>query len=901
MTPPDSGPTTAGGAASARATPQPIHLSDYRPFPWAVESVALHVALDPARTIVRSTLSLCPCKPTQPQKPDVAVPLVLDGQGLEMLAIRVDGAALPGEAYALTADTLTLHRPPAGPFVLETECAIDPSANTALEGLYVSGGCFVTQCEAEGFRKITWFPDRPDVLSVFTVTVEAGRAACPVLLSNGNPVEARELPGGRHAVTWHDPHPKPSYLFALVAGDLACVEDRFVTASGREVALRIYVEPGNEDKCGFAMESLKKAMRWDEQRFGLEYDLDIFMIVAVSAFNMGAMENKGLNLFNAKYVLARPETATDADYAAIESIVAHEYLHNWTGNRVTCRDWFQLSLKEGLTVYRDQEFSADMRSRGVQRIGDVRALRARQFPEDAGPLAHPVQPKSYIEINNFYTATVYEKGAEIVRMIATLIGREAFRRGMDTYIARHDGTAATVEDFVAAMAEASGRDLSGLRRWYDQAGTPRLKAEGRYDAAARTYDLTLRQSTPATPGQAAKEPVLVPVAVSLLYYDGTAQPLRGEGVKGGATQAVLPLDRATQTFRFTDVPSEPVPSLLREFSAPVILDPPLPEAAAGFLMAHDDDAFSRWEASQQRAVAVTLDMVRAVQRGAAPEPPDSFVAAMRNVLDSVDDKALLAQMLDLPGEEYLGNQMDIVDVDAIHAARRALRRTLARELRPKLLDLYHGNTSNSPYTPDAAEAGRRRLRNAALGYLAALDEPAMTALCAVQYRSADNMTDRMAALGILANLDDPARDAALADFYDTWKADPIVIDKWFAIQAASSLPGTLDAARGLLDHPDFSLRNPNRVRSLVGAFCSGNQLRFHAADGGGYRFLADQVLRLNTLNPQVAARLLVSLGPWRRFGEPRRALMQGELRRILDAGDALSPDVYEIASKSLNG
>jgi len=888
-------PGTGSGNGAARATPQPIHLKDYVAPAYGIDSVALHFSLDPACTVVRTTLVMR-------RAADIAGPLVLAGQDLETLAVRLDGKDLPAEAFTVEGDALILHSPPES-FTLETEVAIAPESNTALEGLYVSGGNFATQCEAEGFRKITWFLDRPDVLTVYTVTVVAEKARYPVLLSNGNPVENADLPDGRHSVTWHDPHPKPSYLFALVAGNLGCVEDRFTTMSGRDVTLQIYVEPGNEQSCDFAMESLKKSMRWDEERFGLEYDLDIFMIVAVSDFNMGAMENKGLNLFNAKYVLARPETATDTDYANIEAIIAHEYLHNWTGNRVTCRDWFQLSLKEGLTVFRDQEFSADMRSRGVQRIGDVRTLRARQFPEDAGPLAHPVQPKSYIEINNFYTATVYEKGAEIVRMIYTLIGRDAFAKGMTLYIARHDGTAATVEDFVAAMEDAGQRDLGQFRRWYDQAGTPRLAVRGAYDADAQTYDLTVTQSCPPTPGAAEKPPLLVPIAMGLLDGQGRDMPLRMHGEAGAPaeTTRVLALKNATETFRFIDVAEAPVPSLLRGFSAPVILDPPLAEAEAGFLMAHDSDAFTRWEAGQQRAVAVSLDMVRAIQRGEDPQPPQGFIDAMENILTGgVTDKALLAQMLELPGEEYLGNQLGVVDVDAVHAARGTLRQTIARKLKQPLLDTYHGNTSNRPYSPDAAEAGRRRLRNTALSYLALLDEPEMTALCAEQYGTADNMTDRISALQILANLGGDARDAALANFYEAWKTDPIVIDKWFMIQASSSLPGTLEAVTALLDHPDFSIRNPNRVRSLIGVFSSGNQLRFHAADGGGYRFVADQVLRLNGLNPQVAARLLSPLGPWRRFGEPRRSLMKAQLQRILDEGDALSPDVYEIASKSLS-
>ena len=874
--------------------PRPIYLKDYRPADYRIETVDLRFDLDLARTIVRSRLSI-----RRRDGVDGAPPLVLDGQDIELLSIKLDGRALTPGDYTLGADRLAVEAPPAA-FVLEIETACAPKENTALEGLYQSSGGFVTQCEAEGFRKITYFLDRPDNLSVFKTEIVADKSAAPVLLSNGNLLESEDLPDGRHRTLWHDPFPKPSYLFALVAGDFACVENRFTTMSGRAVTLRIYVEPGNEDRCDFAMESLKKSMRWDEETFGLEYDLDMFMIVVASDFNMGAMENKGLNVFNAKYVLADPETATDADYANIEAIIAHEYLHNWTGNRVTCRDWFQLSLKEGLTVFRDQEFSADMRSAAVKRIGDVRMLRARQFPEDSGPLAHPVQPKSYIEINNFYTATVYEKGAEIIRMIQTLIGRDKFRKGMDIYIGRHDGAAATIEDFIAAMADASGTDLSQFRRWYDQAGTPRIAVDGTYDADAEIYDMTVTQSCPAKLGEPDKQALVIPLAVGLLDGAGNDLPLRFEGEAEAPTTRVLQVAETTQTYRFTNVPEAPIPSLLRGFSAPAIVDPPLDRDRQAFLMAHDSDPFNRWESGQQFAVALLLDMVEAIQRGTAPASPDAYIAAVENVIAGADaDKALTAQMLTLPGEEYLGNQMQQVDVAAIHQARESLSVSIARALREPLTALYHGNAGNQPYSPDAREAGRRRLRNAALSYLAALDEPETTALCAAQYANADNMTDRIAALDMLSDLDGPERSDALADFYATWKHDPIVTDKWLSIQAVSSQPGTLDAVVGLLEHDAFSIRNPNRVRALIGAFCNSNQLRFHAADGRGYVFLADQVLRLDPLNPQVAARLLAPLGPWRRFDAPRQGLMKTQLQRVLDTGNRLSMDVYEIASKSL--
>ena len=874
--------------------PSPVCLEDYRPTDYRIETVDLHFELDPARTVVHSRLSL-----ERRDGVDGLPALVLDGQDIELLSVRLNGKCLEPGDYTVNTNSLVIYAPPSN-FLLEIENTCAPQENTALEGLYRSGNGYVTQCEAEGFRKITYFVDRPDNLSIFRTEIVADKAANPVLLSNGNLVESEDLPNGRHRALWHDPFPKPSYLFALVAGNFACVEDHFRTKSGRDVKLRIYAEPGNENRCDFAMESLKKSMRWDEERFGLEYDLDMFMIVAASDFNMGAMENKGLNVFNAKYVLANPETATDTDYANIEAIIAHEYLHNWTGNRVTCRDWFQLSLKEGLTVFRDQEFSAEMRSAAVKRIGDVRMLRARQFPEDAGPLAHPVQPKSYIEINNFYTATVYEKGAEVIRMIQTLIGAQAFRDGMDLYIEQFDGKAATIEDFIDTMAVSSRADFTQFRRWYDQAGTPRIAIQGHYDAKAHTYDMVVSQNSPATPGEPDKEALLIPLAMGLLDGAGNDLPLHLEGSEGAPTTRVLEVSETTQTYRFNDVPETPTPSLLRGFSAPVIVDPPLGREQQAFLMAHDSDSFNRWESGQQFAVALLLDRVEAIQRGETPASPDAYIEAIGNVIASADsDKALTAQMLSLPGEEYLGNQMQRVDVEAIHLAREGLRLSIAEALRAPLTALYHGNASNKPYSPDATESGRRRLRNSALSYLVALEEQETTALCTTQYANADNMTDRIAALDLLTDIDGQGRTDALANFYETWKDDPIVTDKWLSIQAVSSRSETLADVTGLLEHNAFSIRNPNRVRALIGTFCNNNQLRFHAADGSGYTFLADQVLRLDPLNPQVAARLLSPLGPWRRFDGPRQSLMKAQLQRILDTGNRLSMDVYEIASKSL--
>ena len=872
--------------------PAVIHLADYRPPDYLVETVTLDFDLTPEATRVTAQLAL----KRNPAAGDGAPPLVLDGDELTLRGIAIDGHDLGPDDYALTDESLTIPAPPAA-FTLTVETEINPKANTRLEGLYVSSGNFCTQCEAEGFRRITFFPDRPDVMSVYRVTMRADKAAYPVLLSNGNLLETAELPDGRHMAVWHDPFPKPAYLFALVAGDLAHVEDRFTTASGRDVTLRIHVEHGNEDRCAYAMDALKRAMRWDEERFGLEYDLDLFNIVAVSDFNMGAMENKSLNIFNSKYILANAETATDADYSFIEGVVAHEYFHNWTGNRVTCRDWFQLSLKEGLTVFRDQEFSADMRSRPVKRIQDVRALRARQFQEDSGPLAHPVRPDSYIEINNFYTATVYEKGAEVIGMMHRLLGRDGFRRGMDLYFERHDGQAVTCDDFAAAMADANGADLSRFKLWYSQAGTPELRVGGRYDADARTYDLTVAQHLADTPGQRDKAPMHIPVAVGLLDPAGNDMTVEIDGA--ATSEPLLHLTEAEQTFRFANVATAPVLSVNRDFTAPVTVKSDQSAADRAFLMARDADPFNRWEAGQQYAADMLLGMVEAVQNGGAPEADTAFIDALAHSLaDDGQDKAFRAQVLALPSEDYLGDQMDVVDVDAIHAARQALRRAIAERLKDQLLTVYRGHQSNEPFSPDAASAGQRALKNGALAYLVELDDAGMLDLAAEQYRGANNMTDRMAALALLSDKDKPARVEALDDFYRRFAGDTVVIDKWLAVQAMSSLPDTLDRVTALLDHEAFSIRNPNKVRSLIGAFASGNALRFHGPDGAGYRFLADRVLELDPMNPQVAARLASPLGRWRRFDTARQALMRAELKRIL-AEPKLSKDVYEIASKSL--
>ena len=871
-------------------TPKTIHLSDYRAPAFLVEKVALEFDLEPENTQVSARMSLR----RNPDHGDAGAPLRLDGEGVELLSLAIDGRAVGPEACQLDEAGLSIPDMP-DTCELAVGTRIAPLANTKLEGLYQSGGIFCTQCEAEGFRRITYFPDRPDVMTTYRVTMRADKAACPVLLSNGNLVQAGDLPDGRHFAVWDDPFPKPSYLFALVAGDLTWLEDRFTTRSGREVTLRIYTDPGNEGRCGYAMEALQRAMRWDEEKYGLEYDLDLFNIVAINDFNMGAMENKSLNVFNAKYVLANPETATDDDYANIEAIVAHEYFHNWTGNRVTCRDWFQLSLKEGLTVFRDQQFSADMRSAPVQRIKDVRALRAAQFPEDASPLAHPVRPESYIEINNFYTATVYEKGAEVIGMYQTLLGADGFRKGMDLYFQRHDGQAVTCDDFLAAMADANGADLEQFKLWYSQAGTPEIHVSGVYDEAKQSYELSLSQDLPSTPDGVVKQAMRIPLAVGLLDTAGHELPLD----RDGATTRVLDLDSIDTVVRFEGVPTAPIASINRGFSAPVRVRQDLSREERAFLMSHDSDPYNRWEAGQQYATRLLLDMAVAYAAGGEAAVDANFIAALGKTLtDPALDPAFTALACQLPSEQYLAEQMDQADPEAIHQAREALRTAIARTLRKELQAVYDANRSNAPYSPDAASAGRRALKNLALSYLSVLDDAPCQALAGNQFRDADNMTDRMAALWALNDRQDGERAAALAAFHDRFKDDAVVIDKWLSLQAASARPDTLDQVLALMEHPVFSILQPNKVRALISAFCTGNPYRFHAADGSGYRFLADRVLQLDPINPQVAARLATQLGRWRRYDKSRQRLMRAELSRIL-AADKLSPDVFEIASKSL--
>jgi aminopeptidase N len=878
---------------------KPTLLSEYRPPDFLIDRVDLYFHLGEDATEVASILSIR----RNPAAGTPNAPLRLDGEELELLAISLDKAELAPDRYRIEADGDLVIPDVPDVFLLDILVRIKPQLNTALSGLYTSGGNFCTQCEAEGFRRITYFLDRPDVSARFWVRIVADKKRYPILLSNGNPGEAGEE-GEKHFAIWDDPHPKPSYLFALVAGDLVALRDSFTTMAGRVVALAIWVRRGDEDKCAHAMASLKAAMRWDEETYGLEYDLDVFNIVAVSDFNMGAMENKGLNIFNTRYVLAKPDTATDTDYENIESVIGHEYFHNWTGDRVTCRDWFQLSLKEGLTVFRDQQFSADMGSEAVSRIADIRALRASQFPEDAGPLAHPVQPQSYLRIDNFYTATVYNKGAEVIRMMHTLLGRDGFRKGMDLYIERHDNAAATIPDFVAAMQDAGGVDLSEFARWYHQAGTPEITVEDRYDAGAKSYELTVSQRTPPTPGQPDKAPLPIPVAMGLIGPNGDELPTRldGEAAPREGTR-LLVCDRPRQTFRFVDVPAPPVPSLLRGFSAPVKLQG-VPLDRLKFLAIHDSDPVARWDAGQRAATQVLLERValwragRGISSGLPPLDADLIAALRHTLAEAARDPAFAAEALVLPSEATLADEMAVVDVEAIHAVREEARAAIAAALATALGETYRTLTDLGPYTADGKSIGKRALRNVCLAYLAADKAVGAARLAKAQFDAQQNMTDVLAALSVLTDIDSTERRAALADFYQRWQDDPLVVDKWFALQARSSLPGTIAAVRGLTRHSAFTRANPNRLRALVGTFAQANQLHFHDAAGAGYRFLADEVLILDPDNPQVAARMVQPLGQWRRFDPARQALMKAQLRRIHDR-PGLSTNTFEMVSKSL--
>ncbi|MFC6668844.1 aminopeptidase N [Marinobacterium aestuariivivens] len=872
--------------------PRAIYLKDYQVPPFLIDTTELRFELGDDHTLVRSVLKMR----RNPASPSRQAPLDLHGhESLELCRLAISGQVLSPQDYRREGESLLIRAVP-DEFTLECLTRIRPQDNTALEGLYRSDGMYCTQCEAEGFRRITFYLDRPDVMSVFTTTVEADARRYPVLLSNGNPVASGSLEDeGRHWVTWQDPFPKPAYLFALVAGDLAHIERPFKTASGRDVTLRIYAESRDLDKLDHAMESLVKAMRWDEKVYGREYDLDIYMIVAVDFFNMGAMENKGLNIFNTSCVLASPETTTDAAFQRVEGVVAHEYFHNWSGNRVTCRDWFQLSLKEGFTVFRDAEFSADMNSRAVKRVEDVTLLRTAQFAEDAGPMAHPVRPASFIEISNFYTLTVYEKGAEVVRMIHTLLGPELFRKGSDLYFERHDGQAVTTDDFVRAMEEVSGRDLSQFRLWYDQAGTPRLHVSDDYDAAAQRYSLHVEQSCPATPDQAEKKPFHIPLAIGLLGPGGRDLPLAG-----GATTEVLELTETKQTFVFEGVAERPVPSLLRGFSAPVKLQYPCSRDERVFLMSHDSDGFNRWDAGQALAVDILRELMDQYRAGRPMQLDCALIDAFAAVLDDEAlDPAMVAKVLTLPSEAYLSELSDEIDVEAIHEARQFAKKALAQALSGRFERRYLALAPAGVYAPDAVQVARRSLRNLCLSYLMALEQPAQLARARAQYDDADNMTDRQGALSLIAHSAFGAEaDAVLEDFYRRFERETLVINQWLAIQASDPKPGALARVDALMKHEAFDIRNPNKVRSLISVFCNQNAVNFHAADGAGYDFLADRIIEMNRLNPQVASRLLTPLTRWRKYDAPRQALMQSALQRILDSGE-LSKDVYEVVSKSL--
>ncbi|MCP4093689.1 MAG: aminopeptidase N [Planctomycetes bacterium] len=855
--------------------------SDYCVPDFSIDHVELDFQLGAESTQVKARMQM------QRTEPGSSVALQLDGEDLVLDYVGVDGQELAAGALEHNAEGLTIAQVPDS-FLLETTVSIKPQENTQLSGLYSSGSMFCTQCEAEGFRRITFFPDRPDVMTTFTVRIEADQKAFPVLLSNGNQIEAGQVDGGRHFAVWQDPFKKPSYLFALVAGDLGSISDSFTTASGREVSLHIYTEHRNVDQLDYAMLSLKNSMIWDEQVFGLEYDLDIFNIVAVGDFNMGAMENKSLNVFNTAYVLARPDTATDCDYEGIEGVIGHEYFHNWTGNRVTCKDWFQLTLKEGLTVFRDQQFSADMGSAAVKRIESVKGLRGVQFREDSGPMAHPIRPESYIAMDNFYTATVYSKGAEVIRMYHTLLGQQGFRKGMDLYFERHDGQAVSCDDFRAAMSDANSYDLDQFERWYLQAGTPKVAALGVWNEEESTYSLTLSQSCAPTPGQEEKLPFHIPVAVGLLDH-------LGEEI---AATEVLDLKEQSQTFVFEDIAAQPVPSILRGFSAPVRLDVEQSDSDLALLFAFDSDSFNRWEAGQRFATRVILNMVADLQAGKEAQVPVNLIHAFRTVFqDTALDYSLKSYAMRLPDETTLGAEMSVIDPDNLHKARELCVHAIATALRTDLETLYAELKDDGEYVVEAGPIGKRRMRNLCLGYLTSLKEDSTTAMAQAQYQAATNMTDKFAAVACLTAQEGPARQAVLDDFYQAFKEEALVVDKWLAVQAGSPADNALENVIALLDHEAFDIKNPNKVRSLIRTF-TANQLHFHRPDGAGYRFIADQVIKLDALNPQVASRIVGGFAQWQRFDDSRQQLMVEQLVRISQV-EGLSKDCSEIVDRSL--
>ena len=881
-------------------TPAPISRHDYTAPAYWVNTVEIGFDLDPSATLVATRITM----QRNSASPNKDVELL--GENIKLVALRMNSTLLSkgSKGYTITDGKLRIANAP-DDITLEIETVVQPDKNTTMMGLYISNGNFFTQCEAEGFRKITYFPDRPDVMAKYTVMLRGDKKKYPVLLSNGNLVEQGDLPKGRHYAKWEDPFKKPSYLFALVAGKLVCQEEKIKLASGRKALLQVWVEPGNLDKTQHAMESLKHSIRWDQERFGLELDLDRFMIVAVGDFNMGAMENKGLNIFNTKYVLANASIATDVDYANIEAVVGHEYFHNWTGNRVTCRDWFQLSLKEGLTVFRDQEFSADMvgtaSGRAVKRIEDVRVLRQVQFSEDAGPMAHPVRPDYYVEINNFYTVTIYEKGAEVVRMYQTLLGRDGFRKGMDLYFARHDGHAVTCDDFRAAMADSSGRDLTQFERWYSQSGTPTVTVSSKYDADNQSYELTLSQSCKPGAGQDCKLPFHIPLAVGLLDAQGADIPLHLEGAAFATTvptTCVLELTKEKQTFRFNQITRKPTPSLLRNFSAPIELEYSYTDAELAHLMAHDSDAFNRWEAGQRLAMQRLLKLIEKVQKGEELVLDELFISALRTTLnDQSLDPSFREVVLTLPSELMIAEQCTVIDPHAIHAARKFMRNTLSERLKADFIAAYEANQTPGKYSADAKSAGKRGLKNLCLSYLLGWKDESTLDLAHAQIDAANNMTDRVAALMGLVNSGSPSAELPLKRFYTDFKNEALVVDKWFSLQAVATHTD-VKTVRKLMTHPAFTLKNPNRARSLIFSFCNGNPAQFHAVDGSGYDFWAEQVIALNKLNPQVAARLVRTLDHWKKFRPALKKQMQTALQKVA-ATKGLSKDVQELVAKAL--
>ena len=899
-------------------TPTTKYLKDYRPPAYWIDTIDLQFDLAEDESLVTATMKIR-------RNNDIATqttPLVFNARDIDILSVVANDMVLCTEDYELSAETFTLPRVPEQ-FILEIKNRLKPQDNTALEGLYKSGSTFCTQCEAQGFRRITCFPDRPDVMPRFSCIITADKSKYPVLLSNGNPVDRGDLEDNRHYVKWEDPFKKPSYLFALVAGDLTCIEDHFTTCSGRDITLQIFVEHENKEKCGHAMKSLKESMTWDEERFGREYDLDLYQIVAVNDFNMGAMENKGLNIFNSKYVLAKTETATDNDFMNIQRVIGHEYFHNWTGNRITLKNWFQLSLKEGLTVFRDQEFSSDLNNRAVQRIDNVRKLRTYQFPEDAGPMAHPVRPESYIEMNNFYTMTVYEKGAEVIRMMYELLGRDSFRKGMDLYFERFDGQAVTTEDFVKTMEASSGMDLSQFALWYAQSGTPRVTVSRTYDAKNRTLSVTMTQETPPDANQTEKSPLHIPVKYGLVFAAGHKDALNRE------EDLMLHLKSARQTFHFKDVPEETLPSLFRGFSAPVILNTDFTAEELATLMAHDADAFNRWEAAQQlyfmefRKIVETLQSNKESHNQSANQSKtrpkngsikpseknrqhaaavsDHLIKAFKVALcDESLDRSLIARTLTLPDEGEIGQQYDPIDVEAIHNARQRIKQTIATTLKSEIDTLILRCAKADPTDLSHEAMADRSLKNVLLGYLGSLDEKTAHETLFSHYIHARNMTDEIAALSILCNssCDDKMLDEALSRFHAKWHEDPLVLDKWFSVQAASTRPGTLERIKELTIHPEFSWRNPNRVRSVMAVLGNSNPYIFHQVDGAGYAFFAEKVIDLDTINSQIAARLVSAFNRWKKYDEKRRDMMKNQLEQILNTPN-LSRDVFEIVSKAL--